>query len=78
MEKRYRIVPRGLALVIGCCTFPTWNSYPGLFASLATGNAVMVKPHPGAILPLAITVEVGATGADGSRFRPERSHAGRA
>ncbi|MGA8028599.1 MAG: phenylacetic acid degradation protein PaaN, partial [Bryobacteraceae bacterium] len=58
MEKRYRIVPRGIGLVIGCCTFPTWNSYPGLFANLATGNAVVVKPHPGAILPLAITVEV--------------------
>ena len=58
MEKQYRIVPRGLALVIGCCTFPTWNSYPGLFASLATGNAVIVKPHPGATLPLAITVSV--------------------
>jgi len=58
MEKRYRIVPRGTALVIGCCTFPTWNSYPGLFASLATGNAVVVKPHPGAILPLAITVRI--------------------
>src|SRR5262249_45226945 len=37
-------------------TFPTWNSYPGLFASLATGNPVIVKPHPGAVLPLAITV----------------------
>ena len=51
MEKRYAIVPRGVGLVIGCCTFPTWNGYPGLFASLATGNAVVVKPHPGAILP---------------------------
>jgi phenylacetic acid degradation protein paaN len=58
MEKRYRIVPRGIGLVIGCCTFPTWNSYPGFFASLATGNCVVVKPHPGAILPLAITVEI--------------------
>jgi phenylacetic acid degradation protein paaN len=58
MLKRYRIVPRGTGLVIGCCTFPTWNGYPGLFASLATGNTVVVKPHPGAILPLAITVEV--------------------
>jgi phenylacetic acid degradation protein paaN len=58
MEKRYRLVPRGIALVIGCSTFPTWNSYPGLFASLTTGNAVVVKPHPGAILPLAITVQV--------------------
>lgn len=58
MEKRYRVIPRGTALVIGCSTFPTWNSYPGLFASLATGNAVIVKPHPSATLPLAITVEV--------------------
>jgi phenylacetic acid degradation protein paaN len=57
MEKRYRIVPRGIGLVIGCCTFPTWNSYPGLFADLATGNTVIVKPHPGATLPLAITVD---------------------
>jgi phenylacetic acid degradation protein paaN len=58
MEKRYRVVPRGISLVIGCCTFPTWNSFPGFFASLATGNCVVVKPHPGAILPLAITVEI--------------------
>ena len=58
MEKHFRIVPRGVALVIGCCTFPTWNGYPGIFASLATGNAVIVKPHPGAILPLAITVGI--------------------
>lgn len=57
MEKRFSIVPRGVALVIGCSTFPTWNGYPGLFASLATGNAVIVKPHPAAILPLALTVE---------------------
>ncbi len=58
MEKHWRVVPRGVALVIGCNTFPTWNSYPGLFASLATGNTVIVKPHPAAVLPLAITVEI--------------------
>ena len=58
LDKRFRIVPRGVAAVIGCSTFPTWNAYPGLFASLVTGNAVVVKPHPGAILPLAITVQV--------------------
>ena len=29
-------VPRGVALVIGCHTFPTWNSWPGLFASLVS------------------------------------------
>lgn len=58
MKKEFRIVPRGVALVIGCSTFPTWNAYPGLFASLATGNAVIVKPHPSAILPLALTVRI--------------------
>ena len=58
MEKTFTAVPRGVALVIGCNTFPTWNSYPGLFASLACGNPVVVKPHPRAVLPLAITVQV--------------------
>jgi phenylacetic acid degradation protein paaN len=58
LEKTFRIVPRGIAVVIACSTFPTWNSYPGLFASLVTGNAVIVKPHPGAVLPLAITIEI--------------------
>jgi phenylacetic acid degradation protein paaN len=58
MEKTFTVVPRGVALVIGCNTFPTWNSWPGLFASLVTGNAVVVKPHPRAVLPLAITVQV--------------------
>ncbi len=58
LDKTYKIVPRGIGLVIGCSTFPTWNTYPGLFASLVTGNAVIVKPHPGAILPLAITVDI--------------------
>ncbi len=57
MEKTFTVVPRGVALVIGCNTFPTWNSWPGLFASLVTGNAVVVKPHPSAVLPLAITVQ---------------------
>jgi phenylacetic acid degradation protein paaN len=59
LDKVFRIVPRGVSLVIGCATFPTWNGYPAIFASLATGNSVIVKPHPGAILPLAITVKVG-------------------
>ncbi|MFC4006825.1 phenylacetic acid degradation protein PaaN [Nonomuraea purpurea] len=58
MDKRFTVVPRGVALVIGCNTFPTWNAYPGLFASLVTGNPVIVKPHPRAVLPLAITVQI--------------------
>ncbi|MFI7296944.1 phenylacetic acid degradation protein PaaN [Streptomyces sp. NPDC050121] len=58
MDKKFTPVGRGVSLVIACNTFPTWNSYPGLFASLVTGNPVLVKPHPGAVLPLAITVRV--------------------
>ncbi|WP_441251110.1 phenylacetic acid degradation protein PaaN [Kitasatospora sp. McL0602] len=58
MVKEFTAVPRGLALLIGCNTFPTWNGYPGLFASFATGNPVLVKPHPRATLPLALTVRI--------------------
>ena len=57
MKKHYEVVGRGVALVIGCGTFPTWNTYPGMFAALATGNAVIVKPHPHAVLPAAMTVQ---------------------
>jgi phenylacetic acid degradation protein paaN len=58
MRKRFTVVGRGVSLLIGCNTFPTWNGYPGLFASLATGNPVIVKPSRRAILPLAITVAI--------------------
>ncbi|MGL4407944.1 MAG: phenylacetic acid degradation protein PaaN [Zoogloea sp.] len=58
MKKHYEIVGRGIALVIGCGTFPTWNTYPGLFAALATGNPVILKPHSNAILPAAISVRI--------------------
>jgi len=58
MKKYFEIVGRGPALVIGCSTFPTWNTYPGLFAALATGNAVIVKPHPWSVLPAAISVRI--------------------
>ena len=58
MRKHYEVVGRGVALVIGCCTFPTWNTYPGLFAALATGNPVIVKPHANSVLPMAITVAI--------------------
>lgn len=71
MEKRFTVVPRGVALVIGCSTFPTWNGYPGLFASLATGNTVIVKPHPGAILPLALTVKVARAVLQEAGFDPD-------
>lgn len=58
LQKSFTAAPRGISLLIGCNTFPTWNGYPGLFASLATGNPVLVKPHPRAVLPLALTVQL--------------------
>jgi phenylacetic acid degradation protein paaN len=57
MDKNWKAVPKGVSLVIGCSTFPVWNTVPGLFASLITGNAAIVKPHPKAILAMAIVVE---------------------
>jgi phenylacetic acid degradation protein paaN len=71
MTKRFTVVPRGVALVIGCNTFPTWNSFPGLFASLVTGNAVVVKPHPRAVLPLALTVRIARDVLVENGFSPD-------
>lgn len=70
MDKRFHIVPRGVSLVVACSTFPTWNTYPGLFASLATGNPVILKPHPGAILPLAMTTRVAQQVLQEAGFDP--------
>jgi phenylacetic acid degradation protein paaN len=56
LNKEWRAVPKGISVVIGCSTFPTWNSVTGIYGSLVTGNSVIVKPHPGAILPIAIFV----------------------
>jgi phenylacetic acid degradation protein paaN len=56
LNKEWRAVPKGISVVIGCSTFPTWNSVTGIYGSLITGNTVIVKPHPGAILPIAIVV----------------------
>ncbi len=57
IDKFFTIRPKGIGLVIGCNTFPAWNGYGGIFANLATANTVIIKPHPNAILPLAILVK---------------------
>ncbi len=56
VKKNFHIVPKGIGLVIGCSTFPVWNTLPGLFASLVTGNPVIVKPHPKSVLAIAVVV----------------------
>src|SRR5260370_418895 len=70
LAKSYTIVPRGIGLVIGVSTFPTWNGYPAIFADLATGNPVIVKPHPAAILPLALTVRIARAALADAGFDP--------
>jgi phenylacetic acid degradation protein paaN len=56
VKKSFYIVPKGIGLVIGCSTFPVWNTLPGLFASLVTGNSVIVKPHPKSVLAIAVVI----------------------
>ena len=69
LDKEFRLVPRGVGIVITCATFPQWNGYPAIMANLATGNASVIKPHPNCILPVALFVRtmrrvLAAAGAD--------------
>jgi len=58
LRKRFRARPLGTALVIACASFPAWNAYPAILANLATGNPVLVKPHPRSVLATAVAVSV--------------------
>lgn len=58
LSKEYKLMPRGVSVAVCCATFPLWNGYPALTASLSTGNPVVLKPHPSAILPVALMVSV--------------------
>jgi phenylacetic acid degradation protein paaN len=71
LDKTYRLVPRGVAVCFACASFPTWNAWPSMMASLATGNAVIVKPHPATVLPMAITVQVFRTVLASAGFDPD-------
>ena len=50
---------------------PHLERLPGLFASLATGNPVLVKPSRRAVLPLAITVAVAREVLAEAGFSPD-------
>jgi phenylacetic acid degradation protein paaN len=71
LDKTWRLVPRGVAVCFACASFPTWNAWPSMMASLATGNAVIVKPHPATVLPMAITVQVFRTLLAEAGFHPD-------
>ncbi len=71
LEKRYRLMPRGIAAVITCGSYPAWNAWPAILANLATGNPVVVKPHPASILPVAIAVETARGALADAGFEPD-------
>ncbi len=70
LEKKFRLMPRGVGVVVCCATFPLWNGYPAMCASLATGNPVVLKPHPAAILPVALLASVAREVLEESGFDP--------
>lgn len=70
LDKTYRLVPRGTAVCFTCASFPTWNAWPSMMASLATGNAVIVKPHPATVLPMALSVQAFRTVLAEAGFDP--------
>lgn len=70
INKKIKIVPKGISLIITCSTFPTWNSYSGLFASLAAGNSVIYKPHRNGILPIALTVKIAREVLEENKINP--------
>ncbi|MFM7747272.1 MAG: phenylacetic acid degradation protein PaaN [Bacteroidota bacterium] len=71
LHKTWKPMGKGVALVVGCSTFPTWNSLPGIYASLAVGNPVLVKPHPKAVYPIAIVTAVIQKVLQENGFSPE-------
>lgn len=54
VQKSWKPISKGIGLVIGCSSFPTWNTVPGVYANLICGNTTIVKPHPKSILAIAI------------------------
>jgi hypothetical protein len=70
MENTYKIAPRGVALAVSNPLDPTWPTWPGLFASLATANPVIVLAHPASVLPLAMTVAIARQVIKESGFDP--------
>lgn len=70
VDKRWRLRARGIAVTVGVSTSPTGSGYPGIFASLVTGNPVVVKPHPATVLPFALFVTTARAVAEEAGFDP--------
>ena len=70
MKKHYKAVPRGVSVVVGCSTFPVWNSMSAIYSSLMTGNPVIVKPHARAVYPVALVVAEIQKALDARGYNP--------
>ncbi len=56
VHKKFKAVPKGITLGVGCSTFPVWNSVPGIYASLMAGSPVIHKPHASSTLPIVLWI----------------------
>lgn len=70
LRKRYRLMPVGVAVVFSCGSYPAWNAWPAVLANLATGNPVVLKPHPDCVLPMAIGVRTARMALAEAGFDP--------
>jgi len=71
LDKAYFLAPVGVAAVVTCGSYPAWNAWPAMLANLATGNPVVLKPHPNGVLPVAIAVETGRRVLRAAGFSPD-------
>jgi len=71
LDKSYHLLPVGVAAVVTCGSYPAWNAWPAMLANLATGNPVVLKPHPNGVLPVAIAVETGRRVLRAAGFSPD-------
>ncbi len=71
MNKKFKIAPKGISFIITCSTFPTWNSYSALFASLLSGNPIIYKAHRNGILPIALTVKIVREVLEENKINPD-------
>jgi phenylacetic acid degradation protein paaN len=56
LNKKWKAVPKGISLIISTPNFPLRDAVPGIYASLITGNPVIINPHASSILPIAIVI----------------------
>ena len=70
LDKRYRLVPRGIAAVVTCGSYPAWNAYPGNAREPRHRQPRRDQATPGAILPMALVVQTARQTLADAGFDP--------